>query len=74
MENVWRVPANWSRLDGGPRMRVDAPAIKARMVKVRAIGPRRFLIDGQLVAEGAVVNVSEHDAPMLVFSGKAEYL
>lgn len=45
----------------------------ARMVRVRAIGPRRFSIRGRVVAEGETVDVDEYVAADLVALGKAKY-
>jgi hypothetical protein len=73
MESQWRNPLGWRVLGSNSGGHPADPKLPQKMVRVRAIGPRRFCIGGAIVPEGAVVEVSENDVHALLFTGKAEY-
>jgi hypothetical protein len=50
----------------------EGPERRLRFVRVRAIGPRRFCVDGRAVPEGEIVDVPEFVSTDLVAVGKAE--
>ena len=51
----------------------ESPVPRPRkLVRVRAIGPRRFCVDGKAVPLGEIVNVDDFSAADLVAVGKAE--
>ena len=74
MQNFWRRNTNWDHIGATTSERHPAdPRLPPRpKVPVRAIGPRRFIVDGLVIPEGEIAFVSVDDAPMLVMTGKAE--
>jgi len=71
MEQQWRNPLSWRVLGASRHEHPPAPVIPPRpKVRVRAIGDRRFLLDGEIVPEGTVVYVDADSAAMLLFAGK----
>lgn len=77
MERFWRVNSSWSHVGASVNPRPphlpDRPKVRVRALG-RADGSPSFIVNGQPVAAGAVVDVDADDAPTLVFAGKAEYV